>query len=88
MTALQRKYGDLLPHDEIMCLREIEHRYMKSDVSQIWKWMQWSDIQSITVERQAKRLVHEVQLFKWVCVQFAELDPPAAAQMQFVNGFN
>lgn len=72
VTALQRKYADLLPHDETMCLREIEHRYMQTDVSQIWKWMQWSDIQSATVERQAKRLIHEVQLFKWVCVQNEE----------------
>ena len=67
VRALQHRFGDLVPKNPDECMKEIETRYMRADVNDMVKWMDWENIGCQHVIVNAKKLIHDVNLFQWVC---------------------
>ena len=69
VSALQRRYADIVPKNPDECMKEIETRFMQADVNDMVKWLNWENIGGQYIVDNAKKLIHDVHLFKWICDQ-------------------
>ena len=84
--ATLRKYARVIDDDVACCTREIEDRFLGTPMDTLGQWLDWSEAIPRGARAEARRLVEDARLLRWVGEQNSAQGVAPPPQFVWENG--